>query len=438
MVLMIIGSAFRIEKITQTVKNHFQKIEIHSYLYKPDKINELKQVLQKSEFEYDAILFTGIVPYQAALSIHSPSKPWTYMRRDERQLMKALLKAQTEKANWDIYKLSLDSYEQRDIKFLYKSIGADIRQLQVKLWRGDIFNSNYISECVDFHRKNLKSGSSFAITGSYPVYQRLKKSEYPVILLEFDDVAVIQAVENLQLDHLIDKSSGTIQIDFRLFIQNESPVSIIGGTDRYASHQYLELLDKIYFFANKYDAAVYELGGRQLCLSTLLTVQKAEDYQRIVNELLVATQNRTSIIAIGVGLGKTSRHARACAELAYREAKKEGKHCAFIGHELNHVDGPIMPISDALSTVEVTYKDGMLSDLVCQTGISITFLRELKKLYLSTDYLTTKEIVEASGFTLRKVNRLLSKLEEHQGIRIVGSKLEGARGRPLRVIQVLY
>ena len=121
--LGIIGHSRSITIINKIIDEYFKNITYNNIKF--ENIDEVPIIIQSIKYQednLDALLFTGIIPYNIINSSMISSIPWVYIPTSESQLLTALLKASLIN-NYDIKRLSIDSYDRDEVNKIYKDIG---------------------------------------------------------------------------------------------------------------------------------------------------------------------------------------------------------------------------------------------------------------------------------------------------------------------------
>lgn len=152
--LGIIGHSRSITIINNIIDEYFKDITYDNIKF--ENINEVPIVIQSIKYQednFDALLFTGIIPYNIINSSMISSIPWVYIPTNETQLLTALLKASLIN-NYDIKKLSIDSYDRNEINKIYKNIGYNRENTNIFIAKMNIYNNSFIKDLENFHLTN--------------------------------------------------------------------------------------------------------------------------------------------------------------------------------------------------------------------------------------------------------------------------------------------
>ena len=162
--------------------NYVQEIlsEMHCYLeavYVPyTDYHEVLPFLEKSERNFDAILFTGMTPYLYASQNLTPSVIWEYLPRNKISFLSALLKANRQNGI-NICKISLDCYEESIVYETYREIGYQKNDILILKYPSLVTEENYLTQVCQFHELNYyKKKVGLCVTGLSFVAQTLSEN----------------------------------------------------------------------------------------------------------------------------------------------------------------------------------------------------------------------------------------------------------------------
>ncbi len=143
-------------------------------------------------------------------------------------------------------------------------------------------------------------------------------------------------------------------------------------------------------------------------------------------------------VSLGIGCGRTIQEAEHNAMLATNHTLAHRGTNAFVALEPDQIIGPLRPKSEHFTAESTT--DAKLTEIANDTGISTSVLHALYQATLTyNSYLfTTAELAEILEASTRTVNRMLERLLDHNYAIIEGKNLSQTRGRPARVIRLMF
>ena len=187
--------------------NYVQEIlsEMHCYLeavYVPyTDYHEVLPFLEKSERNFDAILFTGMTPYLYASQNLTPSVIWEYLPRNKISFLSALLKANRQNGI-NICKISLDCYEESIVYETYREIGYQKNDILILKYPSLVTEENYLTQVCQFHELNYyRKKVGLCVTGLSFVAQTLSEKGIPCVKIEPSADAIIQQINKIQLNY---------------------------------------------------------------------------------------------------------------------------------------------------------------------------------------------------------------------------------------------
>ncbi|EGJ47390.1 hypothetical protein HMPREF0866_00330 [Ruminococcaceae bacterium D16] len=425
--------------------NYVQEIlsEMHCYLeavYVPyTDYHEVLPFLEKSERNFDAILFTGMTPYLYASQNLTPSVIWEYLPRNKISFLSALLKANRQNGI-NICKISLDCYEESIVYETYREIGYQKNDILILKYPSLVTEENYLTQVCQFHELNYyKKKVGLCVTGLSFVAQTLSEKGIPCVKIEPSADAIIQQINKIQLNYQLrikEENSLAILLIDTDFLEEYS-VCNQNLIQRFKNKN--QILELIYIFASKMKAAVLEYPDGRCYLFTTTADLKAETDSFTRLELLFSIHNKNIIknVFMGIGLGETPQAAKFHAELGCQKARQNGIDCCYIVYDENSIAGPISPSN---KEEPVIHADRPLLSISQQTGINTSTLQKMKLVLAQyhLDIVTPQKFAQLMHISPRSMNRLLLALEDHGYIQVVGKSSSSSPGRPSRLIRLNF
>lgn len=401
--------------------------------------SECADLIVKNRSQVDAFLFTGSTPYNYALQHVQPEENWGVLPRSTDALLCAMLKA-VYTGNRDIRRISVDSYDEEDVRRAYAEIGVAEKDAVVIAHPFQVAQPNYTEQLIAFHSENVRSGrADFCLSGIQLVYDTLKEAGIPVIKPFATVEMILQQLQKLYISHMAvsQKEHRLAVVSVQMKFSRER--SLYGKSDMHFFLYKTRAYNEIYAFAQKIGAAV-ELNDNEACrIYTTEAAIEAETKGFTILPLLHALQKLEGVMfaAAGIGLGEVPADAKYHADFGKDRAFASNNSIFFIVHENHKVVGPIVISSRKKRDMLV---DRGLNRISQRTGIGVERIHQLEKAVRinGIDSVTPGELAALCGMSLCNMNRLIAKLEKNGYARIIGKQPASPRGRPSRLVQILF
>ena len=141
--------------------------------------------------------------------------------------------------------------------------------------------------------------------------------------------------------------------------------------------------------------------------------------------------------AVGWGLGRDIMEAQHNAAKALRESRQNGDHNAYLINSRSELVGPL---ANGRGIAVNNEPDTATGEISKDLGISSANLQKIIDLQRKrgTNRFTSAELAYYLNITPRSANRILIKLAEHGGAKVVQTVQSSARGRPFNIYEVDY
>lgn len=438
--LGIVGHRSSIAKISAVIAACFNDIEIQEIRFETyAQTTNLVNYLKVQEKFLDGILFTGKIPYDIINNQMISQKPWTYIKRENHQLIRTLLEAKL-LYQYDVQNISIDSYSKEAVETIYEELKIGPSQYKAYISSANILNSNLIEALQAFHAHNYyENAVSVCITGISSVYEHLVTEGIPCIMIDPTADAIKQAVQHFRLKHdfSIVEDSQIVVISIEIDMPNE--YSLMNENEYQVMLNKMKVTEEVYLFAQKIQAAVVEVGYRGYLLFSTKKILELETNN--INDLKIlasVSENTANTVSMGVGYGITAREATYNANQGMLKAKNEGGNRGYLVF-YNKIIGPI--ISDKQSGSESAQViDSYYLEVAQKTEISVNTIYKLHCVMEQNkkDSFTSFELADELGISVRSVNRIISKLEYNGFVTMIGKKVVSGAGRPSRIIKLLF
>lgn len=428
------------DKAREVVKE-FDDIELIELIYNDYK--ESVQILENTPNNYDAILFGGLSAYSYCKQYLKEDCLWDYFPRHVMSFTNALLNASL--LGYDIKNVSCDTFSYSLVKEAYADLSFDFDNIKVSLIEDKSLHINdeerrnrYNQEVFKFHKNNyLKDDKTCIITALNTVSKLLKKDGLYCFTAYPTRAVMRETLSKLYLKYQAKQNQKSKIVILSIEIDLPNEYSVISKDEYNYIHEKMIVLEMIYKFAQDIKAAVVEASyNTYLLFSTKNILELETDNFRKISLLNEINENSLHTVSIGIGYGSTAQDAKYNANSGMIKAKQHNQNTAYVVYENNKIEGPI------IANKNNNDSDGNLIDkklyVISQTsGVSINTIFNIYNIIskYKKNHFTSKELSEASGLSIRSINRIISKLELSGYCTVVGKKILNDTGRPSRIIQ---
>lgn len=436
--IAIVGHPDNIDLIQGVIDKNFQGVEgIPVETKEMGQIETTINYLSEHINDFDGILFTGKILYDIMNHRMHSQNPWVYMDNDAGQLQRVLLEARI-KHNYDITNISIDSYNEDQVKEIYKDIGFSTNEYAANISNIDIFGLTLIEDLIEFHKLNcINHENSFAITGISAVYKKLIADNIKCLMLKPNEAAISNKLHEL-LQKIKYEDMAVSQI---VVISVEIDPS--GEYDWTSENEYSNMLQKtriteeVYKFAQRIQAAVVETERSYLLFTTKQIVEFETKNLRELSILKAVQKKTNNTVSVGIGFGITAREAKLNAVIGKNKSLNMGGNQCFVMYSRKHFER-ITPL-DKANEDEIPHGDTSFKEISDRSGLSVNNIYKLKSIMdiYKKDTFTSLELAEEFGNSLRSMNRIIEKLENAGYVEIIGKKILGKSGRPSRILKLL-
>lgn len=433
----IVGHPDNIKRVDLVIKDSFSNIESF-----PIEMIDMSQVQTTTHFlkehidDFDGVIFTGKILYDIMNHNMHSQNPWVYLKNDDSQLQRALIKAML-KYDHDITQISIDSYPEETVRQIYADLELDQNLYHTNVSQINIFNESLMDDLYNFHANHCRSHeNALAITGVSNVYKTLEDSRIPCMLLTPNENAIKDTLHDL-LDKIKYEDLTVSQIVvISMEIDTSDEYDIISENEYSLMLQKTRITEEVYKFAQRIQAAVVETEKNYLLFTTKQIVESETHHLRELPILRAIKKKTKNTVSVGIGFGITAREAKSSALIGKNKALKMGGDQCFVVYDRKHMER-IKPLdrvnNDKLPQLDTTFKE--ISE---KSGVSVNNIYQLKCIMdiYKKDQFTSHELSEEFGNSLRSMNRIIEKLENAGYIDITGKKIVGKAGRPSRILKL--
>ncbi|BEP29750.1 HTH domain-containing protein [Helicovermis profundi] len=437
--LGVVGHRRSIAKIKEVIYANFTDIEIIEIRFEEySETKNLVNYIKIQEKNVDGILFTGKIPYEILNSQMISIKPWTYIKRENNQLIRTLLEANLI-YNYDVRNVSIDSYSKESIDNIYSELKIEKEKYKAFVSTTNILNTNLLEILKKFHSDNYyKNHVSVCITGISSIYEYLLSKNIPTIMIEPTIDTIKQSIQHFRLKHEfgIMEDRQIVVISIEIDLPNE--YSLINENEYQLMLNKMKVSEEIYLFAQKIQAAVVEVGfSGYLLFSTKKILEIETENMNNLKILATVSKKTNNTLSMGIGYGVTAREAKYNANQGMIKARNSGGNKGYLVY-YNKTIGPIT--SNKSSEKENSIIDEMYLKIAEKSDLSVNIIYKLHCVIEQNkkNNFTSAELSDELGLSKRSVNRIISKLELNNFATIVGKKVISKAGRPSRIIKLLF
>lgn len=437
---ILVAGGKRSVGIIQNFAEHTQLFADLEYLY-TESYDEIVAELKVCQAAFDGILFTGATPYEYVSRRVEPCIPWEALPHTPQAFLSALLKAGYMN-QWDLKKISVDTYPIEMIQNVYEEIGFDIRDIEIHSARFQPNDPNYLAYLLEHHRDNYHARrASFCITSNIVVSNILTEEKIPHVKIDPPSDVIIQKINALRLRHQLKMAEynlvATIMIDIEVY---RDQIYRISELERFHSEN--EAREVVYVFAQNNRAAIYELSASRFVLFTTLRQieQYSENFQQFPLFQTIRRSENIKHVFIGVGLGTDSYGSKQNAENSLILAHRQNTDCLYLTYEDATVAGPFAYDAVNADSNPSSAANKRLLEISLRSQVGINTLKKLESILreYSVEVTTPQKMAELMNMSSRNMNRLLSKLEDAGYVKIAGKETRGQSGRPSRLIRFVF
>lgn len=433
MKILYVGPSMITDKLQLVSRNNFPSLETEYIKY--DKYVEVSALLEEYRGKADAILFAGKTPFKFFERTRKDFMLCDYLPRHETTLYRVLLEI-TYFLKYDISGLSLDTFDKKMLRRLYKELGIEFREEQMFFAEQKFLEENYVDYVIDFHRNNFRNNKvCCCITGLEEAYYILKKEGLPVVLASPSEDVMIQGIKSIMMRCIAQKNSENQIVVVTVKLNMPSEYSLMKDDEYAYLSQRIKVLDKLYHFSSRIDGVLVEQDRSEFMIFTTKKIIELEtkNYRDIY---LLDMLREVSVINtyIGIGYGKTANEAKFNSYESIKLAQRHGNQAAYVVFENRETLGPFEPI---MSGKKANNFDERFYQIAKETGLSAntvyTIFSNITK--EGKNEYTSKELADICRVSIRTMDRIVLRLTDAGYCQVVGEKLMSKYGRPSRILR---
>lgn len=360
------------------------------------------QIVESTQDELDAYLFTGVVPY--TLTAGTVVRPAMYVPYNGATLLRALVELL--RLGHDVTRLSIDTLRREEVIETLTEARLPTGRIQVLPYRPGLTSQDIVA----FHRSaRERHGANVAITCLGSAYHVLENEMHAVRLApsRHSISATLQALVLTTTGQYIEDAQVALGL-----------IGLSEPDDRLAA----DLADLGGSLAPLAD-------GRHLVVTTRgLLEQVTQRFSRL--PLLDRLAARHETVRIGFGLGRTAAEAETLAARALNRATAIGPVAGVVAM-LDDVDIVIEP-GDGAPMATAGRPTGSLPQLARRVGLNSRTLERLRELNATAPErgLTAMDVAGHLDVQQRSARRVLKRLERAGLATPIGHQQQGRSGRP--------
>lgn len=366
-VVGLVGHPSKVEMIENILKDIDNSLEMKKYVFVSIATEEQIEPYRMFQKDVDFVIVSGYYDYLFFAEKLIFNKITGYISRDITTLYRCILQAKL--ADFNIFNISIDGYQAKDLKEIYQELGQPIEQSKVYVWyKNCLLSAAVIEDIYQFHNHNYHENKvSVCITCLSPVYERLKKAGIPSILVSPTSENIRLTYERLRLECMLKmkETNDIIMLDINVI----GSKNLLEYRDEYLLNvEKLHIAESIFLFAQKLQAMVEELNlGHYIIIGSRTAFEQETSIYKNISLLDDMGQFHHCKLSLGVGYGKSIRETQLNAQIALSKARSHNVSCAYVVYDRLNISGPYFSHPVSNKTVENQH----YSEISKNTGISV-------------------------------------------------------------------
>lgn len=438
--LAVIGHASSVEEIEEIVKHKFTNMDVFKIECNDDEdvehaVAELKKIINQC----NGILYTRKEPYKLLSSRIEHNVTVRYADIDTSNFIHSLLRASFH-FGADITRVSVDTLDYASIIRAYHSLGIPTESVSPQIVPIDTNSSHFVQRAQEEHIKNVQSGlSDVCTTNIRQVSEYLTEKNIPCVLIAPSAETYIYEIRRILLSHKLRKLNENNIACVSISVSPRDNFYVFHHTVLQEVLDLNKIAETIAIFAQKIDGALITLSNMEyilMCNSSNLEIT-TENFARL--DILTSVYTNTAhVLSIGIGYGDTAKIAKANAVVGMHQSKMEGGNRAYVVYSPDDMFGPIEP--NETNNRKPNIFDSQLEQIAETSGLSVNSVFKIDCLVKQKNKrnFTSIELAKEIGVSVRTANRIIVKLEQCGYIVEVGRHVISERGRPTRVVKVVF
>ena len=436
--LGVVGHKDTLDMVSELVKEYFDDVEVHTVEFGNDAIIA-DAVLRIAELQTrcDGILYSRRDPYMLISGRLHHTVPVRYVDIDSSHLLISLLRANLR------YKIrptniSIDAFDRRSVVEAFKTIGVPEEDLTIRTVTVDAGQDGMVNDALAQHLKHYEDGAQLCVTNVTDIYLSLVRMNIPATIISPTAESFVHEIRNLMLRYRL-KSQDSCSLAVMLIrLRYKEKYRFYGEMPIREIDELAGAAKLMADFAEKLDGAMFCLGRWEyLLICSRLLLQNATNQFVDITLMHNISRDTSFDITIGIGCGKTVSEAQSNAVMALNRTAQRGT-STVVALSATQFIGPLIPKSERFP--EDSSTESRLEDIARTTGLSVNTLNRLYQFTRkrNSSLFTSSELAEALEVTPRTVNRIIERLTDHRFAAIAGKHMPKQKGRPARVIRLLF
>lgn len=435
----IIGPKDLIDQIVKEL-NTYQLNNLEYHFFFIQQVEDTRTLNYEDLHQCDLLLFAGQMAHniyleQKKLERNQKNVPTIFIKYDESALYKTLYELAIEE------KGSISSFTPFTIDVLHQDEGHHLlREIDLKDWVFINGLATYTTnQWATLHEEFYKQGKSkYAITCLTSVAEELVKRGIPVKRVMPTYSSIKTAIELLVVtsENLIRQKQQITAIYIEWIESERRP------QNRYVIYrQKLKFESIIVDFCEQYGASLAFSDQNKATVYTTKAVAEAfTNHFHSFPLLQKLTEETSTQIFAGIGLGDETSTAEYSAAKALKFALVKGKSCAYVMFADGKMKGPLQGDNYIPLSFTTILKEEELSKIAQKAHLSAMTVSKLLSLIEQTKepYVTAHTVAEGFNISLRSANRILTKLAEANLAEPCGEEQPPGRGRPRKIFRLCF
>ena len=428
-ICFVLPETLVLKKIRHIMETEFSYMNAEYLIYQDYR--KAGELLRGRQGEFDAVVFSGRLPYIWSKERIKQETIWSYIPRSGSTLLSTLMKLMQE--GYDLQKISFDTLNEDMLKEAFLEMGYDFTPM---VFKGDGLDTNYDEEIYEFHRRMLREKKAqIAMTMVYSVEKQLKEDGLPVIFAVPTYNIIREQIQLMERYSKLRKEAAEQVAVMMIAIEYPSEYSIMKESEEHYLEERRKIERRIYQYADRMMGCVVEMSPRSyMILSTKTVMEKeTEEYRRI--ELLEQLdKDSLYTVSIGIGIAVQAAQAKKNAVTAMLWARRHQRSSVYIRFEGGSYIGPVYNMERGKGGREM---DSRLNEMAETAQLSVNTLYNIYCFATSQPnrYFTSWELAEGIHISKRSADRILRRLEDCGYVKVVGKRITGKSGRPTRVLR---
>ena len=435
MIIGIVGPKSVVQRCKKVIRDENREVEILEAYY--DDYREAPAIAKEYQEKADGLIFVGKTPFRITENKVEQKVPWAFLGRELNTLFRALLETEVVQKK-DIRKISFDTYERDMILSAYDDIGIAEHELDIHIAEQRLTDENYHEYLKEFHMENYKyHNASCCITGFTEICDFIKKQGIPCVKTIAPKSIILASYHKIEQKHMLQQQKDRQIVVMSIKIDMPDSCIMNGGQEYIKICNRNRIVENLYLFASKLDAAITANGNNEFLLfTTQKTLHKeTEDlYNLYLFDLMKDMMIKN--ICVGIGYGDTVLDARTNAAIGIIESEKAGTNVAFAVYGAEKIRGPIK-LTRTVRHEENNIEQDYMRQISKKSGISVMTLWKIYQgiKYLDGRDITSKKLAAVCEMSKRNMDRIIQRLEQVGVCQVVEERMEGNTGRPSRIIK---